>query len=127
VRRAFMVSCCSVKCGSRHAKALAPALELPHRTRRFRLHLGIKHVPAYSAGFAKLFRGASCNYWAARARIQRSGMGKRGGGRVVYYVAVGRDTFYMMAAYPKSERDDLSTEQRRRILAALESIKKPGS
>jgi hypothetical protein len=33
----------------------------------------------------------------------------------------------MMAAYPKSERDDLSTEQRRRILVALESIKKPGS
>jgi hypothetical protein len=64
---------------------------------------------------------------ARKARIQRSGMGKRGGGRVVYYVAVGRDTFYMMAAYPKSERDDLSTEQRRRILAALESIKKPGS
>ena len=61
---------------------------------------------------------------ARKARIQRSGMGKRGGGRVVYYVAVGRDTFYMMAAYPKSERDDLSTEQRRRILAALESIKK---
>jgi hypothetical protein len=28
-----------------------------------------------------------------------------------------------MAAYPKSERDDLSTEQRRRILATLESIK----
>ena len=30
----------------------------------------------------------------------------------------------MMAAYPKSEQDDLSTEQRRRILMALESIKK---
>ena len=39
----------------------------------------------------------------------------------------GTDKFYMMAAYPKSERDDLSTEQRRRILAALESIKKPRS
>jgi hypothetical protein len=26
----------------------------------------------------------------------------------------------MMAAYPKSEQDDLSTEQRRRILVALE-------
>jgi hypothetical protein len=64
---------------------------------------------------------------ARKARIQRSGMGKRGGGRVVYYVALGTDRFYMMAAYPKSERDDLSTEQRRRILAALESIKKPGS
>ncbi len=54
-------------------------------------------------------------------------MGKRGGGRVIYYVALGADRFYMMAAYPKSERDDLSTEQRRRILVAIESIKKPGS
>ena len=62
-----------------------------------------------------------------KARIQRPGMGKRGGGRVVYYVALGTDRFYMMAAYPKSERDDLSTEQRRRILVALESIKRPGS
>jgi hypothetical protein len=62
-----------------------------------------------------------------KARIRRSGMGKRGGGHVVYYVALGMDRFYMMAAYPKSERDDLSTEQRRRILAALESIKKQGS
>ena len=61
-----------------------------------------------------------------KARIQRPGMGKRGGGRVVYYVALGTDRFYMMAAYPKSERDDLSAEQRHRILAALESIKKPG-
>jgi hypothetical protein len=48
-------------------------------------------------------------------------------GELVYYVAVGRDTFYMMAAYPKSERDGLPAEQRRRILAALESIKKPRS
>lgn len=46
--------------------------------------------------------------------------------RPVYYVALGTDRFYMMAAYPKSERDDLSTEQRRRILVTLESIKKEG-
>jgi len=64
---------------------------------------------------------------ARKARIQRPGMGKQGGGRVVYYVAIGTDRFYMMAAYPKSERDDLSTDQRRRILAALESIKTPGT
>ncbi len=62
-----------------------------------------------------------------KARIRRPGTGKRGGGRVIYYVALGSDRFYMMTAYPKSERDDLSTEQRRRILQALESIKKPGS
>jgi hypothetical protein len=62
-----------------------------------------------------------------KARMKRPGMGKRGGGRVVYYVALGTDRFYMMAAYPKSERDDLSTEQRRRILVTLESIRKPGN
>jgi len=62
-----------------------------------------------------------------KARIARPGMGKRGGGRVIYYVALGTDLFYMMAAYPKSERDDLSNEQRQRILAALESIKNIGS
>jgi hypothetical protein len=28
---------------------------------------------------------------ARKARIQRSGMGKRGGGRVVYYVQLGTD------------------------------------
>jgi hypothetical protein len=42
---------------------------------------------------------------------------------VIYYVPIGTDTFYMMAAYGKNEQDDLSTEQRRRILAALESIR----
>jgi hypothetical protein len=65
---------------------------------------------------------------ARKARIQKSRMGQAGAaGRVVYYVALGTDRFYMMAAYPKSERDDLSTEQRCRILVALENIKKPGS
>jgi hypothetical protein len=58
-----------------------------------------------------------------KARISRPGMGKRGGGRVIYYVPIGTGTFYMMAAYGKNEQDDLSTEQRRRILAALESIR----
>jgi hypothetical protein len=56
--------------------------------------------------------------------LQRAGMGKRGGGRIIYYVALGTDRFYMIVAYPKSERDDLSREQRRRILAVLESIKR---
>lgn len=58
-----------------------------------------------------------------KARISRPGMGKRGGGRVVYYVSIGTDTFYMMAAYAKSDQDDLSNAQRRQILAELESIR----
>ena len=65
---------------------------------------------------------------ARKARIQRSGMGKRKevGTWSITWRLVG-DRFYMMATYPKSERADLSTEQRRRILAALESIKKSKS
>jgi len=59
-----------------------------------------------------------------KARISRPGMGRRGGGRVIYYVPIGTDALYMMAAYAKNEQDDLSTEQRRRILRALETIKK---
>jgi hypothetical protein len=60
---------------------------------------------------------------ARKARFARPGMGKRGGGRTIYYVAISPDRIYMMTAYAKNERDDLSEDQRRAIIAALESIK----
>jgi hypothetical protein len=60
---------------------------------------------------------------ARKARFARPGHGKRGGGRTIYYVAVSPSLLFMMTAYPKNERDDLSTEQRRAIVKALESIK----
>lgn len=57
-----------------------------------------------------------------KARIALHGRGKSGGGRVIYYVAV-KSTIYMMTAYPKNERDDLSNDQRKSILAFIESLK----
>jgi hypothetical protein len=57
-----------------------------------------------------------------KARFALPGRGKSGGGRVIYYVAV-RTAIYMMTAYPKNERDDLSPDQRKAILAAIESLK----
>jgi hypothetical protein len=60
---------------------------------------------------------------ARKARFARPGMGKRGGGRTIYYVAISPDRLYMMTAYAKNERDDLSADQRKAIVAALESIK----
>lgn len=60
---------------------------------------------------------------ARKARFARPGMGKRGGGRTIYYVAISPDRLYMMTAYAKNERDDLSIEQRKAIIEALESIK----
>jgi hypothetical protein len=61
-----------------------------------------------------------------KARSARSGGGKSGGGRAIYYVALKPDRLFMMAAYSKSERDDLSPDQRKAILAAIESIKGRG-
>jgi hypothetical protein len=60
---------------------------------------------------------------ARKARFARPGMGKRGGGRLIYYVAITPKLVFMMTAYAKNERDDLSVEQRRMILEAIESIK----
>jgi hypothetical protein len=60
---------------------------------------------------------------ARKARFARPGMGKRGGGRTIYYVAISPDRLFMMTAYPKNERDDLSQDQRRAIVRAIESIK----
>jgi hypothetical protein len=51
-----------------------------------------------------------------KARFALPGRGKSGGGRVIYYIAV-KTAIYMMTAYPKSERADLSPDQRKAILA----------
>jgi putative transcriptional regulator len=45
-----------------------------------------------------------------KMRWSRSGTGKRGGIRVIYYWDVASETFYMLYAYPKSARDDLTPQ-----------------
>jgi hypothetical protein len=57
-----------------------------------------------------------------KARFALPGRGKSGGGRIIYYVAL-REAIYLMTAYPKNERDDLSPDQRRAILTLIESLK----
>ena len=54
--------------------------------------------------------------WAAPGR------GKRGGARVIYFWEAEPEVFFMLYAYPKSERDDLAPGQLRalRKLAELE-------
>lgn len=60
---------------------------------------------------------------ARKARFALPGRGKSGGGRTIYYAAVAPGILFMMTAYPKNERNDLSQDQRRAILAAIDSIK----
>lgn len=57
-----------------------------------------------------------------KARFALPGRGKSGGGRIIFYLLVGK-AIYMMTAYPKNERDDLSPEQRKAILAVIDGLK----
>jgi hypothetical protein len=60
---------------------------------------------------------------ARKALFGRPGTGKCGGGRTIYYLTVSPERLIMVTAYAKRERDDLSPQQRREILRAIESIK----
>ncbi len=60
---------------------------------------------------------------ARKARIAKPGMGKRGGGRVVYYVMFERKVLAFLLAYSKNQKDDLTSDDRRAILHAIEFLK----
>lgn len=47
-----------------------------------------------------------------RWRQERRGKGKRGGVRVIYYWYAAGSLIYMLLAYSKDERDDLSVAQK---------------
>lgn len=80
------------------------------------IELGIAQAPAAHPMIRGL-RGVR------KARVALPGRGKRGGGRVIYYVAIARSALFMLTAYPKNEQDDLTNDQRRAILAVLDSLK----
>jgi mRNA-degrading endonuclease RelE of RelBE toxin-antitoxin system len=55
-----------------------------------------------------------------KLRWSAGGRGKRGGIRVIYYWFVSRDIILLLYAFPKSERDDLTTEQLRKLRKIIE-------
>lgn len=50
-----------------------------------------------------------------KIRWGRSGMGKRGGIRVIYYNVARKGRIYLALVYPKNERDDLTDEQKKAL------------
>jgi hypothetical protein len=50
-----------------------------------------------------------------------AGRGKSGGGRAIY-VLVQADTAYLLLAYGKKDREDLSTEQRKVLTALVKEL-----
>lgn len=58
-----------------------------------------------------------------KIRFAFGGKGKRGGGRCIYLVLSIEDAIYLLLAYGKSKQTDLSSKQRKDILAFIEDLK----
>jgi hypothetical protein len=61
---------------------------------------------------------------ARKARAARGGRGKSGGARIIYYVVTRRGVLYLLDAYAKSAKEDLTNAEKqeiRRVVAAIEA------
>lgn len=54
-----------------------------------------------------------------KMRWARSGRGKRGGLRIIYFWWVSRDRISMLLVYPKSEQDELTPDQLKQLKQQL--------
>ena len=59
---------------------------------------------------------------ARKIRFAMGGKGKRGGGRAIYVAVVTEDTAYMLLAYPKSEQEDLTSDEKKAVKAFTDSL-----
>lgn len=58
-----------------------------------------------------------------KLRFAFGGRGKRGGGRVVYFLMAAEDTAALLFAYAKNEQEDLTPAQRKLALRLMEEIR----
>ncbi|OUI86179.1 translation repressor RelE/RelB/StbE [Acetobacter sp. DmW_043] len=59
-----------------------------------------------------------------KLRFAGSGRGKRGGVRVIWYVASDRFPVYALLIYGKNEQDDLTPDQKKAMTSMAERIKR---
>ena len=76
---------------------------------------GLQNVLLAMPGAGDLIQGSG---GIRKIRWGASGRGKRGGARIIYYWANNHDQIFMLFAYAKNERDDLTKDQ----LSALREI-----
>lgn len=60
---------------------------------------------------------------ARKVRIQASGHGKRGGGRVIYVDLLVRERVYLLLAYPKNALQNLTAEQKKMLSDMIRILK----
>ncbi len=59
-----------------------------------------------------------------KASWARSGQGKRGGLRVIYFYAISAELILLLSAYAKNEREDLTDEDKKNLGRVVEAFKK---
>ncbi len=57
-----------------------------------------------------------------KLRVPLEGRGKRGGARVCYVDFVVRETIYLITAYPKNEKDNLSKAERNEVRKLIDRL-----
>jgi len=57
-----------------------------------------------------------------KARVGRSGLGKRGGARVIYIFRNQQFPLFLIAAYPKNRKDNLSMSERNALAKRANEI-----
>ncbi len=62
-----------------------------------------------------------------KLRWAGSGRGKRGGIRTVYFYHAGPAAIYLLTAYAKTDRDDLTPADRKALSRLVATIKKEGT
>jgi hypothetical protein len=58
-----------------------------------------------------------------KIRVRRGAQGKRGGARVIYYFFDRDHPIYLLEAFAKNERSDLSVSERRQLRAVATELK----
>jgi hypothetical protein len=56
-----------------------------------------------------------------KVKWMTDGQGKQGGIRVIYYWAIQREQLVLLLMYSKNERDDLTSEQVRKLRSIIEA------
>ncbi len=59
-----------------------------------------------------------------KLRWSASGRGKRGGTRIIYYYQDREATVYMLLAYPKSRKDDLTAQEKKTLTRIVQEMLK---
>ena len=72
---------------------------------------------------APLIRGTG---GVRKLRWAGSGRGKRGGIRTIYFYHAGPEALYMLTAYAKADREDLSPSDRKALSRLVAAIKREG-